>query len=569
MASSSQPQARGSDLVSPRRPSVPASSASSRARSAFHRFRGRAARTAVLAVVAVFALATASCTTGGAGPGGGGNGSAQGNKASSGGTFTIGIGINLDTVDPAQQTTTTVQNVIDYGLQTLTNLNKKGEVTPELATSWDTSKSGKALTLHLRKGVKFHDGTPFNAKAVKFNLDRVRDPKVKCPICGAFQVIKDVKLVDPHTVRLALKYPNPALIRNLAITPAAIVSPKSVKKHGNSYKNIVYPVGTGPYQFQKYQKGTKVVYSRVDDYWGKKPYYDKVVFLIIPEGNSREAALRSGQAQMIMNPPVSDLQSLQSDSSIKVMKAPSDRSIFVAMNNSKPPFDNKTIRRAFNYAINKKAIAKNVLFGTVDVMNSPLASSLSGYCKTGFYAYNPKKAKQLLAKAGAKNLSITFGTPHGRYLQDKQAAQAMAAQLRNVGVDVKVRTTDWSSYLAATEDKNGPYDMHLLGWAPGALDAPTQFQLFEKSKWPPKGLADAFYTDPKVEKLIAKGNRELNEQKRGDLYCRAQKQIWNDAPWIFLWSQTLILAYSQDVAGISYVPNEKFETIYAHPKSAQ
>ncbi|MGH3098891.1 MAG: ABC transporter substrate-binding protein [Streptosporangiales bacterium] len=498
------------------------------------------------------------CTTGGSG----GPGESGGGR-----TFDIGIGVDLDTVDPAQQTTTTVQNVIDYGIETLTRLDKNGKVQPGLAKSWETSKAGRVLTLHLRKGVTFHDGTDLTAKAVKFNLDRILDPDVKVPIRASFEVINKVEAVDNSTVRLHLKYPDPNLINNLGITIAGILSPKSVEKGDNTYKNVVKPVGTGPYEFVSFKKGDRVTYKKYDDYWGKKPYYDKVIFHIVPEGNSREAILRSGQADMVMNPPVSDLKSLQQSQDIDVLKAPSDRSIFIAFNNSKPPFDDPQVRRALNYAVNKKAIADKVLFGAVEVMDSPLASSVNGYCSAGTYEYNPKKAKSMLADAGKKKMSIVFGTPSGRYLQDKQAAQAIAADLSEVGVNAKVRTMDWPSYLAATsapKDRQ-KFDMHLLGWAPGALDAPTQFQMFQRAEWPPHGLASAFYSNKKVESLIAKGNRELNEDKRNKLYCQAQKIIWHGAPWLFLWSQTLVLAYSSDVAGVSYIPNEKFNTIYAHP----
>lgn len=517
--------------------------------------RLRAPRRGVWIVAAATALVLTACTTGGKSPG------------PSDRTFDIAIGVDLDTVDPAQQTTTTVQNVVDYGVETLTKLDKNGQVKPDLATSWQTSNGGRVLTFHLRKGVKFADGTAFDAQAVKFNLDRLLDPKVKVPIRANYQVISKVTVVDPSTVRLDLKYPNPTLVNNLGITIAGIVSPASVKKDGNSYTNIVKPVGTGPYKFVSLKKGDQAVYEKNDGYWGRKPYYDKVVFHIVPEDNSREAMLKSGQADMIMNPPVADLQALGQDGKIDVLKAPSDRTVYVAFNNSKPPFDDKRVRQAFNYAVDKKSIAAKVLFGAVNVLDSPLASSVNGYCKAGSYPYDPKKAKQLLAQAGVKKLTVTFGTPTGRYLQDKQAAEAIAANLKDVGVTANVRTMDWPSYLAATQSSkaHSTFDMHLLGWAPGALDAPTQFQMFQKADWPPNGLATDYYTDPQVESLVAKGNKELDETKRNQMYCAAQKRIWSDAPWLFLWSQTLVLAYSNDVTGVSYVPNEKFDTVYAKP----
>lgn len=518
---------------------------------------GRSGSRVALTAVLAGALAVSACTTGG---GGGGGGAADK-------TFTIGIGVDLDTVDPVQQTTTTVQNVVDYGVEALTKLDKNGKVQPSLAKSWDTSEDGKTMTFKLREGVKFQDGTDFNAKAAKFNLDRLLDPKVEVPIRANYEVITKVNAPDPTTLEVELKNPSPNLPLFLSSTISGMISPDSVEKQGNSYKNIVHPVGTGPYSFVKFKKGDQASYEKFGDYWGKKPYYDKVNFNIVPESNSREAMLRSGQADMIMNPPVSDLEALQKDPELDVLQAPSDRTVFTAFNNSRPPFDDKRVRQALNYAVDKESIAEKVIFDAVDVVDSPFASSLDGYCKAGSYDYDPDKAKQMLADAGAKNLTITMGTPSGRYLQDKQAAQAIAANLREVGVTVKVRTTDWPSYIANTSAPKGeqPYDMHVLGWAPGALDAPSQLQMFQKSQWPTNGLASAFYTNPKTESLIAKGNVELDDAARNKMYCDAQKQIWSDAPWLFLWSQTLLLAHSSDVKGISYIPNEKFDTIYARP----
>lgn len=509
-------------------------------------------------LLTVGALVLTSCTTGG-------NGGGSSGGASSGGTFNIGIGVDLDTVDPAQQTTTTVQNVVDYGVETLISLDKDGKVTPGLAESWDTSSDGKTLTLHLRKGVTFQDDTAFDATAAKFNLDRITGGKVKVPIGGAFKVIESVEAPDAGTLTIHLKYPDPSLLQNLGITTAGIISPTSATKDGNSFDNITKPVGTGPYQFMSFQKGTQVTYKKYDKYWGEKPYYTDVVFKIIPEASSREAGLRSGQLQLIMNPPISDLKALSTTPGLATANPPSDRSIFIAFNNQKPPFDNPKVRQAFNYAVNKDAIIKNVLFGAATLMDSPLPASLDGYCKVGDYGYDPAKAKQLLAEAGATNLTVTFGAPTGRYLQDQQAAQAIAADLRAVGVTVNVTTMDWPSYTATMVDPKGPFDMHMLGWAPGALDAPTQFQMFQKASWPPAGLNSAFYTNPQVETLISAGARELDQTKRNDAYCQAQKQIWADAPWTFLWSQTLSLAYQSNIDGITSTPNEKFDTVYARP----
>ncbi len=481
-------------------------------------------------------------------------------------TLTIGIGVDLDTVDPAQQTTTTVQNVIDYGLQTLVAFDTQGKIKPLLATSWETSKDGLTLTFKLRQGVKFHDGTPFNAEAVAFSLDRLISGKVKVPIGAGFKSMQSIEAVNPTTVAVHLKHPDPNLLPNLSTTMASIFSPTSASKDGNSPTNIVHPVGTGPYQFTHWTKGSEVVYTRVDDYWGQKPYYKTVDFKIIPEANSREAGLLAGQLDVIMNPPVTDLQSLSQNSAVKLLKAPSDRSVFIAINTTKPPFDNVKVRQALNYAVDKNAIIKNVMFDSVNPMDSAFPSSLTGYCKVGAYDYNPDKAKQLLSEAGVKNLKITLGSPTGRYIQDIQFAQAISGYLRKVGIDANVRTMDWPSYVSAMLNKNGPFDLHVLGWAPGALDGPTQLQMFTGGSIPPKGLNTSFFSTPAIDKLASEAALNLDEASRHQQLCQIQKDVWQQAPWIFLWSQTLILAYNSKITGVSYLPNEKFETMAVHPK---
>jgi peptide/nickel transport system substrate-binding protein len=496
-----------------------------------------------------------------------GHAAAQGMPAPSpNATLTIGIGVDLDTVDPAQQTTTTVQNVIDYGLQGLVAFDKEGKIEPLLATSWETSKDGLTLTFKLRQGVKFHDGTPFNAEAVAFSLERLVSGKVKVPIGAGFKSMERIEAVDPATVAIHLKHPDPNLLPNLSTTMASVFSPTAATKDGNSATNIVHPVGTGPYQFTRWTKGSEVVYTRVDDYWGQKPDYKTVSFKIIPEANSREAGLLAGQLDVIMNPPVTDLAALSQNSSVKLLKAPSDRSIFIAINTTKPPFDNVKVRQALNYAVDKDAIIKNVMFDAVNLMDSPFPSSLTGYCKVGSYKFDAAKAKQMLSEAGVKDLKVTLASPTGRYIQDIQFAQAISGYLRKVGIDANVRTMDWPSYVSTMQQKNGPFDLHVLGWAPGALDGPTQLQMFTTATIPPKGLNTSFFSDPTVDKLSAESALNLDEASRHQQLCQMQQDIWQQAPWIFLWSQTLILGYNAKITGVSYLPNEKFVTMGAHPK---
>lgn len=486
-------------------------------------------------------------------------------------TMTVGIGIVMDTMDPAQTTTSTVKNVLAYEVQPLVAYSTAGKLEPLLATSWAWSNNGDALTVHLRKDVKFHDGTPFNADAVKFSFGRLISGKVTAPDGIMFQNIKSIDVVDPYTVRFNLKQPQPDLLKKMGGITSAIVAPSSVGKDGNTYENIQHPIGTGPYELVSRVRGSQLVFKRFDDYWGKAPYYSKVVFRVVPETNALEAGLRSGEINLIMNPPVTDIQALESQG-YKVLEAPDDRSIYIAFVTNKPPFDNQKVRQAMNYAVDKAAIIKNVEFGAVDLSDSPFAPTITGYCKVGVYKYDQAKAKELLKESGLKDISITLGTPRGRYTEDYQAAQAIASYLREAGVNVQVRTMDWASYISAisaADSAHDPFNAYLIGWAPTALDPTEQMLFMTKQGWPPKGANGTFYADPRVQKLFAQAQLELDPTKRDALDCQMQKDLWADAPFLYLWHQKLILAYDSDIAGVSYTPNEMFNTVYAHPKSSQ
>ncbi len=484
-------------------------------------------------------------------------------------TFRIAIGVDPDSLDPAQGTTTTVDNVLDYMVQPLVTIDETGKLVPDLATSWSTSADGKTLTFVLRQGVTFQDGTPFDASAVKWNLERLLDPKVRVPRRGQLTVIDSVDVVDAHTVRLNLKEPSPALVGALSQTTVGMLSPASVDKDGNSYLNIVHPVGTGAYTYTSRQKGSNVVVTRYAGYWGEKPYYDKVVFQVVPEATTRESLLLAGQVDLIILPPTSDLPALQHNSRVKVLFGPSDRTVFIAINTTKKVLDNKLVREALNYAVDKQAIIKGVLFGAAEPMDAPMAPSLFGYKKIGAYPYDPEKAKQLLKQAGVDPSQITLHmiSPTGRYVQDFPAAQAIANYIRDIGFKVDVRTMDWPTYVGTiTKPKaENTTELHLLGWAPSFMDASQQMQQFDCTQSPPNGLATSFYCNQDVQKLLNQASSEIDQTKREQLYQQASQIIWDDAPWIFLWVQSFPMAYQANLAGIAGLPNEKFYALYAHP----
>jgi peptide/nickel transport system substrate-binding protein len=489
----------------------------------------------------------------------------------------IGIGITLDVVDPAPQTTTTVSQIVDMMAETLVAVNPEGKTVPLLAESWTPSTDGLEYTFTLRKGVKFHDGTDFNAAAVKFSIDRLLNPKTLKSSPGTLSVIDSTTAVDDTHVKFKLKSKYAPFVEAMTQTNAAIISPASVSIAGNTPERVTKVIGTGPYAFQEFTPNDHITLKINDKYWGQKPNYDVQEFRIIPDAAPREAALKAGQVDVIALPPASDIPALQKDSSVKVDLANSDRTLQIIINNqdtNQPLLKDQKVRQALNYAVDKNAIISGVLFGAGVPLDAPMAKSLQGYCSVGNYNYDQAKAKSMLAAAGASNLKVKMLAPTGRYVQDKEVAEAVADQLRKVGVTVEGPTTsDWGSYTAQiiVPPAQAKTDLHMLGWAPAYLDASQQFEQFYSKRWPAPpgqigGLATSYYQNAQVDKLIEQGNSSTDANQRKQIYCDAAKLVWEDAPWIFLYNQKYPIVYSSRITGVQTLPNEKFVTTSASPK---
>jgi peptide/nickel transport system substrate-binding protein len=234
------------------------------------------------------------------------------------------------------------------------------------------------------------------------------------------------------------------------------------------------------------------------------------------------------------------------------------------------PLAIKKVRQALNYAIDRDGIIRNVLFGAGLPLDAPVASTLAGYSHIGGYGYDPNRARQLLIEGGTPHLQLRFAHPTGRSVQEAlsaQLAQAVAGNLHDVGVDVDLVGSDWASFVAAINvpDDKGSTHMHLFNWAPAFLDASQQMTQFVRGQWPPQGLATSHYWNPKVELLVSQAARERDDQKRLDQYAEAQRIVWDDAPWIFLWSPSFVMVQSARLKGIVALPTEKFSVASAEP----
>jgi ABC-type transport system substrate-binding protein len=523
-------------------------------------------RRGLLGLIVVATTVVAAC-------GSVGGGTAGTSKAS---VLTSAIGVDADTLDPMHSTTAVIENVLQMALENLTTVDESGKVQPQLATAWQESPDSMSWTFTLRPNVDFTDGTPFDAAAVKANLDRNFDPRNSCNSCGVLpKAVKSVDVIDAQHVRLTMSQPiaSDVVLGLLSTGNYAFVSPRGIQPNTPGYTRQEVPVGTGPYVFKERVKGDHLTLVRNEGYWGKKPTYTEQVFRVVPDSATREALVRSGQAQMIVGPPVSDLPAMRQDPTVKVLMGGSDRMIFFAINtadNQQPLLRNPQVREALNYAVNRDAIVKSTLFGAAEPATSPVAPSVFGYCAVpNPYTYDPDLARSMLQKANASNLNVTLITPTGRYLGDWQAAQNVANDLKVIGVNVNGPSTmDWPSYVSTilVPPAKATVDLSFLGYAPGFLDASQAMaNVFDPNFMPPHGQETTYYDNPAVTALLAKASIEPNRDARAQQYCDAEKQVWNDAPLIFLWVQKYPIVYSSQVTGIGAIPNESFVTTYARP----
>jgi peptide/nickel transport system substrate-binding protein len=481
----------------------------------------------------------------------------------------IGIGTDADTLNPQEQTTSLMINMVELLYDTLFYQNAEGKLEPRLATKFDVSKDGLTYILHLRKDVKFSDGTPFDAKVMKLTVDRALDPKMSVPQRSQINMIKESKIVDDYTIELVLSYPFAPFTPTLSMFILSPISPAAIQKYGQDVRQN--PVGAGPYVLKEWVKGDRIVMTRNETYYGKKPTVEKLTFKIVPETATREAMLRSGQIDICYKPSPSNVAALKADPNIIVDMPLDSRTIFMGLNCQKGVTKNKLVRQAFNYAVDKDAIVKKILFDTAVKMEGPCSPIMFGYHKMQKqWDYNPDKAKQLLKEANFDfNQTVAMRTPQGRYLFDKQVSEYVQACLQEIGVKVELRTYDWPTYVAGLLKPidQSELEVFLLGWGPMVLDADLAlYGMFHSINNPPKGLGAAFYSSPEFDKAIEASRMEQDPNKRLELFKKAEEIVWDDCPWIWLHTEKFLIAYKSNLKGMVVTPKETFYPTYVTKK---
>jgi len=453
-------------------------------------------------------------------------------------------------------------------------------VKPSLATEWTVSPDGLEYTFKLRKGVKFHDGTDFNADAVVFNFMRWLDPKneYRFPeqsfdyfndmfggtLDQEGHVIAKVEAVDPYTVKFTLTRPQAPFIQNIAMSAFAIASPDAIKKYKEKF--LENPVGTGPFMFVEWKRNDSITLKKNPNYWeAGKPYLDKLIFRAIPDNSARFTALQSGEIDLMDGLNPDDVKSVESNPELQLFKRPSMNVGYLGFNVEKPPFDNPKVRVALNYAVNKEGLIQAFYNGLATPAKNPMPPSIWGYNdKIQDYPYDLEKAKQLLAEAGYPNgfEAELWAMPVPRpYMPNGQKiAEALQADFAKIGVNVKIVTMEWATYLAET--KTGKQGMFLLGWT-GDNGDPDNFIYVLLDQDNIDGSNRSRFKNQEFHDLLIKAQTVNDKAERTKLYEQAQEIFHKEAPWVPLVHSTPVLAGKANVTGFNPHPtgSDKFTNV--------
>jgi len=452
----------------------------------------------------------------------------------------IGFSAFAPSLDPHVQWAMPTHSIIRTLGDPLVYFDWDMKIKPWLATKWERLDD-VTWKLYLRKGVKFHNGEPFNAASVKYTMERFLDPEFKTPWKKLYQFTKSVEIVDDYTVIAKTKVPFAPFLNFWAIP--VVVPPKAA---ADFKKFAEEPVGTGPYKLVEYVPNNRGVVEAWPEYWGPKAKFKKITFRLLREGATRVAALLAGEVDLITNLPFDSIPKVEKNDKTTVKSIPSFRYVYLACNQKKfEPFRDKRVRRALYHAIDREGLAKYVFGGMAKACKAPFPEALEHVHRNlPAYDYDPEKAKKMLAEAGHPDgFKINIGTPNGRYLKDVEVATAVAGQLKKVGIQAEVMPTDWGVYRSERgKGKDSKFDLWLAAW--GILTVESDWAV----TWLNHSPTLHGHDDPQIDRLIDEGRGIMDPEKAKQNYQKLQEILWEDAPVIFLYWQPSIYGVSKDLA---------------------
>ena len=458
-----------------------------------------------------------------------------------GGSITIAISQDLDqSLDPHTSTSAGKREIFFNIFEGLVKADPDGNFVPALAESFEISDDATTFTFHIRKGVKFHNGADLTAEDVIYTLDKCRGTETGVPLLSAYAEIDTVTAIDDDTVEIKLKAPN---IEYLAYLNTAIIPHDYADQE-------TFPIGTGPYKFKSRSVQENIVLEKFADYWGTPGYLDEVTFRIIENTDALVMALRSGSVDLSVHRVASDVQEIGDE--YELLESPTNLVQALYLNNAAEPLNDLKVRQALNYAVN----VEDVMLITNDGLGTPIGSSIYPSFGKYFmpeladaYPYNPKKAKELLTEAGYPDgFSLTITAP-SNYAVHVNAAQVIAEQLKNVGIDAKINLVEWATWLSDVYQGRN-FEATVVGFDASFLTARALLERWISDN--SKNMIN--FNDPEYDRVLKEAFAATNEEEQTALYKQAEKILSDDAANVYLMDPNDLTVISKKLDGYIFYP---------------
>jgi len=481
-------------------------------------------------------------------------------------TLVYGRGADSSLLDPIHDDNGESVKVIVNVFDTLVTYSwETVALQPGLATSWEHSPDGLTWTFKLRPDVTFHDGTKCDAAAVVFTFNRLiqeepsgSGPAVRArPYAPSYQVIKKIEAPDPQTVVFHLQHPSAVFLANLAMFPASIVSPAAVEKLGPDF--AARPVGSGPYQFERWDRDQELVLKANDHYWGGRPKIDRLIFIPVAESAVLTQQLLRGDIHITDSLPPAELIQLEKEPGIVIQREPGMNLAYLSLNNDRPALQDLRVREAIWHAIDKAGLVRLVLSGQGEPAINAMPKVLWGWNeKLVDRAFDPQKSRELLRAANATfptSLKLyVMARPRPYLPEPSKAAVFVKEHLQAVGIPTEIITNE--NYQHFQDLSAGKHDLALIGWMTDNAD-PDNFlyQLFDLDNIHDNGgNNNCRYRNEDVHRWLKQAQQELSQERRVELYHQVQAQMFADAPVVPLVHVPARVAQRSEVRGYRLHP---------------
>jgi peptide/nickel transport system substrate-binding protein len=468
-----------------------------------------------------------------------------------GGTLRVGFYVEAATMDPHLSGSKVDRQVYHNVFEPLVTLDNKLGIKPGLAESW-TQPDNKTIVFKLRRGVKFHDGTDFNAEAAKFNFNRMKT-EPKSVRKNELANVDTVDVVDPYTIKLNLKKPDAALLATLTDRAGMMMSPKQIQERGSELERNAKGAGTGPFEFVEWVKDDHLLIKRYDGYWNKQggPYLDRVRYRPIPDDTVKLQSLQAGEIDVMDYVQPRDVAAVKADKNVVVLDVPSLADFAYQLNHGKPPFNVKALRQAVAYALDLDQIVKGVWLNVGVPANGPIPPTSWAYDKSiAPIKRDLAKAKAKLAEGG-KPGGFEFTVTTNNLPINIQEAEVMQAQLGEAGIKMKVNLVDGATLISNGNAKN--FEMISYQWSGRPDPDGNVYQFFKTS--PGTSLNWSGISNPKLDALLDQTREVSSQAERKKLYSEVTRILQDELPMIFVVHPVEPKAFSPKVQGYDAVPD--------------